>query len=92
MNIKFIAKYIITLVAEIISFPFILATFIVSMLALGIYYLAYVVLLPAIAICRLASIITFMADETDANRKKLIKSPLMLLEDWLLGLADWKGV
>jgi hypothetical protein len=32
-----------------------------------------------------------MADETDANRKKL-KSPLMLLEDWLLGLADWKGV
>lgn len=91
MNIKFIAKYIITLVAEIISFPFILATFIVSMLALGIYYLAYVVLFPAIAICRLAGIITFMADETDANRKKL-KSPLMLLEDWLLGLADWKGV
>ena len=91
MNIKLSAKYIITLVAEIISFPFILGAFIVSMLALGIYYLAYVVLLPAIAICRLAGIITFMADETEANRKKL-KSPLMRLEDWLLSIADWKGI
>lgn len=91
MNIKIIAKYIITLVAEIISFPFILATFIVSMLALGIYYLAYVVLFPAIAICRFAGIITCMADETKENRKKL-KSPLMRLEDWLLYIADWKGV
>lgn len=47
MNIKFIAKYIIISVAAIIGFPFVLASFIVSMLALGIYYLAYVVLLPA---------------------------------------------
>ena len=91
MNIKLIAKYIIISVAAIISFPFVLASFIVSMLALGIYYMAYVVLFPAIAICRFAGIITFMVEETEENRKKL-KSPLMRLEDWLLGLADWKGV
>lgn len=91
MNIKLFAKYIIILVAAIITFPFILATFIVSMLALGIYYLAYVVLLPAIAIYKFAGTITFIADETKANQKKL-KSPLLRLEDWLLDLADWKGV
>ena len=91
MNIKFIAKYIIISVAAIIGFPFVLASFIVSMLALGIYYLAYVVLLPAIAIYKVAGTITYIADETKANRKKL-KKPLLRLADWLLDLADWKGV
>ena len=80
MNIKLIAKYIIISVAAIISFPFVLASFIVSMLALGIYYLAYVVLLPVIGIYKFAGTITFMADETKENRKKL-KSPLLRLED-----------
>lgn len=91
MNIKFITKYIIISVAAIISFPFVLASFIVSMLALGIYYLAYVVLLPAIAIYKFAGTITFIADETKANQKKL-KIHLLRLEDWLLDIADWKGV
>ena len=80
MNIKFIAKYIIISVAAIISFPFVLASFIVSVLALGIYYLAYVVLLPVIAIYKFAGTITFIADETKANQKKL-KNPLLRLED-----------
>lgn len=89
MNIKFCFKYIIILLSTIIIMPFIIAAFIVSMIALGIYYVAYVVVAPAFAIEWLTGLIANMKNESDANRKKL-KNPILKFDDWLFDLSRWK--
>jgi hypothetical protein len=83
MTIKKRLKWIEVLVASILAFPFVLATWLLSMLALGIYYLAKAVLMPAFVILRI------VRPPNDGDYKWL-KNPIITLSDWLLDKADWK--
>lgn len=89
MNIKFFFKYLIILISTIIIMPFIIAAFIVSMIALVIYYVAYVVVAPAFAIEWMTGLIANMKNESDANKKKL-NNPILRFDDWLFDLSRWK--
>jgi hypothetical protein len=76
-------KWIEVLVASILAFPFVLATWLISMLALGIYYLAKVVLMPAFVILRIVR-------PLNDGDYKWLKNPIITLSDWLLDKADWR--
>ena len=83
MTIKKRLKWIEVLVASILAFPFVLVTWLLSMLALGIYYLAKAVLMPAFCILR------FVRPPNDGDYKWL-RNSIITLSDWLLDKADWK--
>ena len=76
-------KWIEVLVATILVFPFVLATWLLSMLALGIYYLAKAVLMPAFLILRLVR-------PLNDKDYKWLQNPIITISDWLLDKADWK--
>ena len=83
MTIKKRLKWIEVLFASILAFPFVLATWLISMLALGIYYLAKAVLMPAFVIYRVVR-------PLNGGDYKWLKNPIITLSDWLLDKADWK--
>jgi hypothetical protein len=83
MTIKKRIKWIEVLVASILAFPFVLATWLLSMLALGIYYLAKVVLMPAFFILRI------VRPPNDGDYEWL-RNPIITFSDWLLDKADWR--
>jgi len=76
-------KWIEVLVATILVFPFVLATWLLSMIALGIYYLAKAVLMPACIILRLVR-------PLNDKDYKWLRNPIITISDWLLDKADWK--
>ena len=83
MTIKQRLKWIAVLVASILAFPFVLATWLLSMLALGIYYLAKAVLMPAF-------FILWVVRPLNNGDYKWLKNPIITFSDWLLDKADWK--
>lgn len=83
MTIKKRIKWIEVLLASILAFPFVLATWLLSMLALGIYYLAKAVLMPAFFILRFVR-------PLNGGDYKWLRNPIITVSDWLLDKADWK--
>jgi hypothetical protein len=80
-------KWIYVLIVAAIAFPFVLATFSVSMLSLGILYFCKVTILPAALIYRM-----FMPRPKDPRDRSLLRHPLVSISDKLIVLSDWKGV
>ena len=72
-------------VITILAFPFTLLAFLMSMLALGFYYLAKAVFMPAYFLYRVLG-----PKPKEHEEYKLIKNPLCDFSEFLLDKADWK--
>lgn len=81
-----ILKYLILLVISAIVFPFVLLSFLVSMLSLGIYHVSTALLWPVVMIGKACSL--FLDGESD--RKLLAVNPLIVVSNKMLDIADWK--
>lgn len=85
MNIKKRIHYVVVMFTAIIALPFIIAAAIISMIALGIYCLAELVLKPAFMLYR-------MVTPRKSGECKYLMNPVVKFSDWLVTIADWKGV
>lgn len=85
MTIKKRLHWLLVLVISILAFPFVLAAALISLLALGIYYLAKLALMPAILLFRIFR-------PWDSGDYTYLKNPVIKFSDWLLDKADWKGI
>lgn len=81
-----IIKYLVLFVISVIVFPFVLLSFLVSILSLGIYYVSTALLWPVAMIGKACSI--FLDGESD--RKLLAVNPLIVVSNKMLDIADWK--
>ena len=81
-----IIKYLVLFVFSVIVFPFVLLSFLVSILSLGIYYVSTALLWPVAMIGKACSI--FLDGESD--RKLLAVNPLIVVSNKMLDIADWK--
>jgi hypothetical protein len=79
-------KYIVLFAISVVVFPFVLLSFLVSMLSLGIYYVSTALLWPVAMIGKACSL--FLDGESD--RKLLAANPLIVLSNKMLDIADWK--
>ena len=70
---------------SIAAFPFVLAAFLLSMLALGIYHAAKFLLVPAFMLYDAASVVPKCNEEM-----KLLKNPVVVMSNQLMDIADWK--
>lgn len=85
MTIKQRLHWFAVLVISILALPFVLAAALISLLALGIYYLAKLALMPAFWLYRIVR----PSGNTEYTR---LRNPIITFSDWLLDKADWKGV
>lgn len=79
-------KYLVLLVFSVIVFPFVLLSFLMSMMSLGIYYVSTALQWPIAMIGKACSL--FLDGESD--RKLLAVNPLIVVANKLLDIADWK--
>ena len=79
-------KYIVLFAISVVVFPFVLLSFLVSMLSLGLYYVSTALLWPVAMIGKACSL--FLDGESD--RKLLAVNPLIVVSNKLLDIADWK--
>ena len=85
MTIKQRLHWFAVLVISILALPFVLAAALISLLALGIYYLAKLALMPAFLMYRIVR-------PLNSGDYKYLRNPIITFSDWLLDKADWKGV
>ena len=85
MTIKKRIHWFVVLVISILALPFVLAAAFISLIALGIYYLAKLALMPAFLLYRIVR-------PWDSGDYKYLKNPVIKFSDWLLDKADWKGI
>lgn len=85
MTIKKRIHWFVVLVISILALPFVLAAAIISLIALGIYYLAKFVLMPSFWLYRIVR-------PLNSGDYKYLRNPIITFSDWLLDKADWKGV
>lgn len=85
MTIKQRLHWFAVLVISILALPFVLAAALISLLALGIYYLAKLALMPAFWLYRIVR----PSGNTEYTH---LRNPIITFSDWLLDKADWKGV
>lgn len=85
MTIKQRLHWFAVLVISILALPFVLAAALISLLALGIYYIAKLALMPAFWLYRIVR----PSGNTEYTR---LRNPIITFSDWLLDKADWKGV
>ncbi|GEM_PF-4424240 len=85
MTIKQRLHWFAVLVISILALPFVLAAALISLLALGIYYLAKLALMPAVRLYRIIRLL-------NSGEHKYLMNPVIKFTDWLLDMADWKGV
>lgn len=85
MTIKQRLHWFAVLVISILALPFVLAAALISLLALGIYYLAKLALMPAFWLYRIVR----PSGNTEYTH---LRNPIITFSDWLLNMADWKGV
>jgi len=85
MTIKQRIHWVVVLFISIVALPFVLAAAIISLLALGIYYLAKLALMPAFMLYRIVR-------PWSSTEHKYLMNPVIKFSDWLLDKADWKGV
>lgn len=85
MNIKQRIHWVVVLFTSIVALPFVLASAIISLTALGILYLAKLALMPALLLYRIVR-------PWQSGEHKYLRNPIITFSDWLLDKADWKGV
>jgi len=85
MTIKQRLHWFAVLVISILALPFVLAAALISLLALGIYYIAKLALMPAFWLYRIVR----PSGNTEYTH---LRNPIITFSDWLLDKADWKGV
>ena len=85
MTIKQRIHWVVVLVISILALPFVLAAALISLIALGIYYLAKFVLMPSFWLYRIVR-------PLNSGDYKYLRNPIITFSDWLLDKADWKGV
>lgn len=85
MNIKKRIHWLAVLVISILALPFVIAAALISLLALGIFYLAKLALMPAFLLYRIVR-------PLNSGDYKYLMNPVVKFSDWLLDKADWKGV
>lgn len=84
MNIKKRIHYVVVMLTAIIALPFILAAAVISMIALGIYYLATLVMEPALMLYR-------MVKPRKSGEYKYLMNPVIKFSNWLVSISFWKG-
>lgn len=85
MNIKQRIHWVVVLLTSIVALPFVLAAALISLIALGIYYLAKLALMPALLLYTIVR-------PWESGEHKYLRNPVITFSDWLLNKADWKGV
>ena len=85
MTIKQRIHWVVVLFTPIIALPFVLAAALISLIALGIYYLAKLALMPAFLLYRIVR-------PWHSDDYKYLRNPIITFSDWLLDKADWKGI
>ena len=85
MTIKQRIHWVAVLSTSIIALPFVIAAALISLLALGICYIAKLALIPAFLLYRIVR-------PLDSGDHKYLGNPIITFSDWLLDKADWKGV
>ena len=85
MSIKKRIHWVVVLFTSIIALPFVLAAALISLIALGIYYLAKLALMPAFLLYRIVR-------PWHSDDYKYLRNPIITFSDWLLDKADWKGI
>ena len=85
MSIKKRIHWVVVLFTSIIALPFVLAAALISLIALGIYYLAKLALMPAFLLYGIVR-------PFNSGDYKYLRNPIITFSDWLLDMADWKGV
>lgn len=85
MTIKQRIHWVVVLFTSIVALPFVLAAALISLIALGIYYLAKLALMPAFLLYRIVR-------PFNSGDYKYLRNPIITFSDWLLDMADWKGV
>ena len=83
MAIKKRIHWVVVLFTSIIALPFVLAAALISLIALGIYYLAKLALMPAFLLYRIVR-------PFNSGDYKYLMNPVVKFSDWLLDKADWK--
>lgn len=81
-----ILKYLVLFAFSVVVFPFVLMSFLMSMLSLGVYHVSTALLWPVAMIGKACSL--FLDGESD--RKLLAVNPLIVVANKLLDIADWK--
>lgn len=85
MIIKQRIHWVVVLLTSIVALPFVIAAAIISLIALGIYYLAKLALMPAFLLYRIVR-------PLHHGDFKYLRNPIITFSDWLLDKADWKVV
>lgn len=85
MAIKKRIHWVLVLFTSIIALPFVIAAALISLIALGIYYLAKLALMPAFLLYRIVR-------PLNSGDYKYLMNPVVKFSDWLLDKADWKGI
>ena len=85
MSIKKRIHWVVVLFTSIIALPFVIAAALISLIALGIYYLAKLALMPAFLLYRIVR-------PWHSDDYKYLRNPIITFSDWLLDKADWKGI
>ena len=85
MTIKQRIHWVVVLLTSIVALPFVLAAALISLIALGIYYLAKLALMPAL-------LLYIIVRPGESGEHKYLRNPVIAFSDWLLNKADWKGV
>ena len=85
MTIKQRIHWVIVLITSIVALPFVIAAALIALIALGIYYLAKLALMPAFLLYRIVR-------PWHSGDFKYLRNPIIDFSDWLLDKADWKGV
>ena len=85
MTIKQRIHWVVVLLTSIVALPFVIAAALISLIALGIYYLAKLALMPAF-------LLYIIVRQGESGEHKYLRNPVITFSDWLLDKADWKGV
>ena len=85
MTIKQRIHWGVVLLTSIVTLPFVLAATLISLIALGIYYLAKLALMPAF-------LLYLIVRPCESGEHKYLRNPVITFSDRLLNKADWKGV
>ena len=85
MSIKKRIHWVVVLFTSIVALPFVIAAALISLIALGIYYLAKLALMPAFLLYRIVR-------PWHSDDYKYLRNPIITFSDWLLDKADWKGI
>ena len=85
MTIKQRIHWVVVLLTSIVALPFVIAATLITLIALGIYYLAKLALMPAF-------LLYIIVRPEESGEHKYLRNPVITFSDWLLDKADWKGV